>query len=434
MALDILDDKLLQERYLCAWDPDKVLFQEGDTSQDLYILISGRLEVLKSEQKIDEISSPGSLFGEMSWLLGKPRTATVKAKESSRALCIPRQEIEVFLHDHPQAGQDIGRHLARRLEQTTQVVFGLKELCDHLPDAVILSDAQGRITAFNSAAAQLYGRDWGQMQGRPAEEVYQEPEEYRDFLAQVMSASSARERVLTISHPTRGQRLISTSMTAIMDQQRQVQGLISLGRDITKMERLRRLNRWLLPLLALLALLSLGGNWLLPHIWQNSTVASRDGKLFESQIAKDYLLLSTLLKNNFTPEAAPQAIDAIKRFLAAQQVGGQGPYTGVILLDTDKKVLTAYSRLPEERPAPPAGSTYANLLFQGPADSLHKVVVLYRPSPRHPGGLRSVEMALEVAEQGRPLGWLLLPLDLDFLQANFGLDEQALTSLRFARR
>ncbi|CAO0824668.1 hypothetical protein DFAR_800014 [Desulfarculales bacterium] len=50
--------------------------------------------------------------------------------------------------------------------------------------------------------------------------------------------------MLKISHPTRGQRLISTSMTAIIAQQRHVQGLISLRRDVTKMmESLCRLNR-----------------------------------------------------------------------------------------------------------------------------------------------------------------------------------------------
>jgi PAS domain S-box-containing protein len=433
MASEILSDSLLHQRYECAWEPEKLLFQEGDQSQDLYILISGRLEVLKSDQKISEIVEPGSIFGEMSWLLDRGRTATVKAKEPSRTLCIPREEIGSFLHDHPQAAQDLGRHLAQRLEQTTQVVFGLKELCDHLPDAVILSDPQGRIMAFNSAAAQLYGRDWGQMQGRPVVEVYEEPEEYQLLEAQVMSASGARESVLKVNHPTRGQRLISTSMTAIMDQNRHVQGLISLGRDITKMERLRRLNRWLLPTLALLACLGLGGHWLLPQVWRVMPAAGQDGKLLQSQIAKDYLLLETLLRDSFTAEGAPDAIPRIKQFLDAQ-VNGQGPYTGVVLLDAEKKVLAAYSRLPEERPAPQPGSTYANLPFQGPVDSLHKVVVLYRTSPRNPGGLRSVEMALEVREQGRTLGWLLLPLDLDYLQENFGLQEQALTSLRFARR
>jgi PAS domain S-box-containing protein len=433
MASEILSDKQLHQRYECFWEPDRFLFREGYNSQDLYILISGRLEVLKSDQKISEIVEPGSIFGEMSWLLDRGRTATVKAKVPSRTLCIPRDEIGSFLHDHPQVTQDLGRHLAQRLDQTTQVVFGLKELCDHLPDAVVLSDPQGHILAFNSAAAQLYGRDWGQMQGRPVEEVYEDPEEYQRLERQVMSGSGARESVLTVSHPTRGQRLISTSMTAIMDQQRHVQGLISLGRDITKMERLRRLNRWLLPALALLSCLGLGAHWLLPQVWRVTPAAGQDGKLFHSQIAKDYLLLSTLLKYSFNSEGAPEAIPRIKQFLAAQ-VNGQGPYTGVVILDAEKKVLAAYSRLPEERPAPQPGSTYANLAFQGPVDSLHKVVVLYRTSSRHPGGLRSVEMALEVGEQGRTQGWLLLPLDLDYLQENFGLQEQALTSLRFARR
>lgn len=433
MSADILNDSQLEQRYACQWEADKVLFREGEASQDLYILISGALDVLKGDQKIDQISEPGSIFGEMSWLLGSRRTATIRAKTPSRTLCIPRDEVEHFLTNHPQAAQQIGRHLATRLEQTTRVVFGLKELCDHLPDAVILSDAQGRVIAFNAAAGQLYGRDWSQMQGRPVEEVYQEPEEFRRLLEQVRGASMAREKVLKIKHAVRGQRLISTSMTCIMDQERQVQGLISLGRDVTKLERIRRLNRWLLPTLALVACLGLGAHWVLPQVWPASAPISRDGKLLQGQIAKDYLLLSTLLKDALSQDKAGQAVSRLEQFLAAQE-GEQGLYSGVTLLDADKKVLASISRQPQERPAPQPGSTYANLHFEGPENSLHKLVVLYRTSPRHPGGLRSLEVALELRDQGRALGWLLLPINLDHLKERYGMEEQALAGLHFDRR
>ncbi|CAO0824671.1 hypothetical protein DFAR_800017 [Desulfarculales bacterium] len=115
-------------------------------------------------------------------------------------------------------------------------------------------------------------------------------------------------------------------------------------------------------------------------------------------------------------------------------VWGQGPYTGVILLDAEKKVLVAYSRLPKDELASQPGSTYTNLPFQGPGDSLHKIVVLYRTSPLHPSGRRSIELPLEMKDQRRTLGWLRLPLDLGFLLETSRLDEQGLTSLRFARR
>lgn len=433
MTSDILHDSQLEQRYACQWEADKVLFREGEDCQDLYILVSGSLEVLKGEQKIDLINEPGSIFGEMSWLLGSRRTATVKAKEPTRLLCVPRDEVESFLQDHPQVAQQISRHLAKRLDQTTRVVFGLKELCDHLPDAVILSDAQGRIIAFNAAAGQVYGRDWSQMQGRPVEEVYQEPEEYHHLEEQVRGASVARERVLKIKHPTRGQRLISTSMTCLMDQERQVQGLISLGRDVTKLERIRRLNRWLLPTLALVACLGLGAHWVLPQVWPSSAPISRDAKLLQGQIAKDYLLLSTLLKDTLNQEQAGEARARMEQFLAAQD-GDQGLYSGVILLDADKKVLAAISRQPQERPAPQPGSTYANLRFEGPESSPHKLVVLYRTSPNHPGGLRSLEVALELRDQGHGQGWLLLPIDMDYLKERYGMEEQALAALHFDRR
>ena len=75
------------------------IFVEGESSQDLYMLLSGKLEVLKGNKKITDISKTGSLFGEMSFLLGVKRTATIKAASKVKTICIPRDKISLFLNE-----------------------------------------------------------------------------------------------------------------------------------------------------------------------------------------------------------------------------------------------------------------------------------------------------------------------------------------------
>ncbi|MGD9383869.1 MAG: cyclic nucleotide-binding domain-containing protein, partial [Desulfobacterales bacterium] len=66
-------------KHLTSFEKGKVIFFEGDDTQDLFILVSGHIDILKGKKKIVEITEKGSLFGEMSFLLGTQRTATVKA-------------------------------------------------------------------------------------------------------------------------------------------------------------------------------------------------------------------------------------------------------------------------------------------------------------------------------------------------------------------
>ncbi|MBN2373392.1 cyclic nucleotide-binding domain-containing protein [bacterium] len=140
------------DKYLVSFNAGQIIFLEGDASQDLYILVSGELDVLNGNKKISEINSIGSLFGEMSSLLDDKRTATVKAKGPVNTLCIPKEEISAFIHGYPDVAEDLTRLLAQRLRETSQVLYGLKEFCDQLPDAVVLTDSEGKITAWNCAA------------------------------------------------------------------------------------------------------------------------------------------------------------------------------------------------------------------------------------------------------------------------------------------
>src|SRR3954454_23658899 len=55
-----------------------VVHEAGRTGH-LYVLIEGRLEVIKGDTVVATITEPGAVLGEMSVLLDQPHTATVRA-------------------------------------------------------------------------------------------------------------------------------------------------------------------------------------------------------------------------------------------------------------------------------------------------------------------------------------------------------------------
>ncbi|MEA2083379.1 MAG: cyclic nucleotide-binding domain-containing protein [Thermodesulfobacteriota bacterium] len=57
------------KKYLVEFRSGDVIFLEGDETTDLYVLISGHVILIKGNMNISEISEPGSIFGEMAYLL-----------------------------------------------------------------------------------------------------------------------------------------------------------------------------------------------------------------------------------------------------------------------------------------------------------------------------------------------------------------------------
>ncbi|MBW2108478.1 MAG: cyclic nucleotide-binding domain-containing protein [Deltaproteobacteria bacterium] len=421
------------KQYLTEVDPGHTLMIEGDDSQDLFILVSGRLDILKGAKKIYEIAEPGSVFGEMSFLLGAKRTATVKAKSAVKANRIPKEDVNAFLQKFPNVAGEIAKLLAVRLREASQVIHGLKETCDQLPDAVLLTDKHGHIISWNSAAKNLYGRDWDRSSEKTIEAIYEDPEAYRDFIAEVRKHYAVREKVLKIKHPEKGVRFVSTSTTLLYDGHHNFKGVLSLGRDVTAVHRLekryRTVRNWLIPAVGLFALVTVSvffGYIPLTTGFQGMDSAKQG---LRNQLAKDYVLLKSLLSSPFAAGDKAKARELMKQFFDIQDPAAV-PYMGLVLLDRQKKVFSAYSRLKTD-PANMLGSSYTGIAFRGPEESIHKVLSLYRPTREHPMGAKGVEVAFPLQMGPRFLGWLVFQMDMEMLEKTYRLDEHGLQRLRF---
>jgi CRP-like cAMP-binding protein len=94
-----------------------VVIHEGGNTGHLYVLIEGRLDVLKGDTVVASVVEPGAVVGEMSVLLEKPHTATVRAAADSTIFEFG--DAASFLRDQPAVALLIARLLAQRLNVAT---------------------------------------------------------------------------------------------------------------------------------------------------------------------------------------------------------------------------------------------------------------------------------------------------------------------------
>ena len=77
-----------------------VIVEEGKSDRFLYVLLSGSAAVIRGGRRRDTIG-PGEFFGELAFLDGGPRSATVVASADSRLLILSPREMDALIHAEP---------------------------------------------------------------------------------------------------------------------------------------------------------------------------------------------------------------------------------------------------------------------------------------------------------------------------------------------
>mgnify|MGYP001950780782 CR=1 FL=1 len=94
-----------------------VLFEEGTRDETLYLLVSGKLEVLKVLSNnmtihIDTLKE-GSMTGELSFIDGNTHTMRVIAKKDSEVLLLHKDAFENLVEQHPMLTYHVMRSILR---------------------------------------------------------------------------------------------------------------------------------------------------------------------------------------------------------------------------------------------------------------------------------------------------------------------------------
>ena len=124
--------KIITLSKLRKYSPGETITTEGGFDSWMYMLISGKLQVLKHGNKIATIDRIGDTFGEMAVIDGRSRSATIDAIDESVCLATDVS----FMNSMPQADRSafsaiiyrlFAEIIAQRLRDTSEELSTTKE-------------------------------------------------------------------------------------------------------------------------------------------------------------------------------------------------------------------------------------------------------------------------------------------------------------------
>ena len=116
--------------------PGAVLFREGDRGDFMCIVLEGKLEVHKEDnRRIDKTVTtifPGRSLGEMTIVDGEPRSATAVAIEPTTVAVLTQENFLLIMRDKPALSAKLLLKIARLLSQRLRLTSGI--LVDYLEE------------------------------------------------------------------------------------------------------------------------------------------------------------------------------------------------------------------------------------------------------------------------------------------------------------
>ncbi|MGH2978987.1 MAG: patatin-like phospholipase family protein [Solirubrobacterales bacterium] len=113
------------------------LFRRGDEGDSLYVVHTGRLEVVIEEPapEVARVLTAGSVVGELALLTREPRSASVRARRDSELLKVTSTDFAELLSHEPRFSLGLLRELGRQL----RVSRGLAPMDDPLPGTIAVT-------------------------------------------------------------------------------------------------------------------------------------------------------------------------------------------------------------------------------------------------------------------------------------------------------
>ncbi len=142
-------EKLASAATVRTFTKNSVVIREGEHSDSIYLINSGKVKVLISDTEGHEvilsILGPGDYFGEMSLIDSQPRSATVVSMEPVHFAVITKPDFDRCLNHNPKIVSHILVELAKRLRSANRKIEGLA-----------LMDVYGRVARTLIQLAELH--------------------------------------------------------------------------------------------------------------------------------------------------------------------------------------------------------------------------------------------------------------------------------------
>nr|WP_276547738.1 Crp/Fnr family transcriptional regulator [Brevibacterium luteolum] len=183
-----------------------VLFREGDSGNELYIVSTGKLKVGRESpdgrENLLSVVGPGEMIGELTLFDPGSRSTTVTAVSQTELLSLEHNDLMTWLEERPQAAMNLLRALAQRLRRTNDTVGDL-----------VFSDVPGRVAKALLDLAERFGKQ-GPDGTLVAHDLTQEE------LAQLVGASRETVNKALADFAARGWLRLEARAVVILDQER----------------------------------------------------------------------------------------------------------------------------------------------------------------------------------------------------------------------
>ncbi|MCK5396193.1 MAG: cyclic nucleotide-binding domain-containing protein, partial [Gammaproteobacteria bacterium] len=116
----------------------ETLLTQGEKTDSLYFLLKGDVLIIRDDIEIASSSEKGSVYGEMSLMLGNAHSATVKCLKDSQFYQI--ENPLNFLTSHPEVILHIAQILSQRLYNVNSYLIDIKHQFDNEVQMKIVDD------------------------------------------------------------------------------------------------------------------------------------------------------------------------------------------------------------------------------------------------------------------------------------------------------
>ena len=109
--------------YRLKLDTGEPVIWSGEKTSDIFILTEGILEILVGDHQASKhvgIISPGTMFGEMSFVTREARSASIRALKPSECFVLKASDMRPMAVSHPALLIQIARTLAEKLDQSNK--------------------------------------------------------------------------------------------------------------------------------------------------------------------------------------------------------------------------------------------------------------------------------------------------------------------------
>ncbi len=108
--------------------PGKPIVREGESGSSVFVLTRGTVRVYATIQgkRVDlAVLQPSDFFGEIAFLTGKPRTATVEAAETTDVLEVAEEDLRDMIQKWPRIKEVLQNYYEERVKSTMEKVKGV---------------------------------------------------------------------------------------------------------------------------------------------------------------------------------------------------------------------------------------------------------------------------------------------------------------------